>query len=326
MGTNPEDTAYIEEIPVRPEDLPPPTLFVTTAVTEPYLLLVEKYGVARYKEVNPALFAMAMFSFQFGIMFGDILHGGLLLLAAILMIVYETQLRVHPNEIVRMIVASRYMILLCAICATYMGLLYNEVASLPIDIFGTSYAPQYKTGDTTYYKFDGMPYIIGVDPKWRWSSNHVMFTNSLKMKMSVIIGILQMSFGVCLKLSNALHGCVGDRKTAIHESIPELVIYCFPFLYLIFIIIVKWYTDWENVHQGLRGPPSILNTLVNMAAFGEVTQKDVLLWPETCAVQMDPQTQADTGLGFCAYQTRFQRGLIGCVVICVPWLLLGIIT
>merc|ERR1719498_1373750 len=137
------------------------------------------------------------------------------------MILYEEQLRRHPNEILRMIVSARYMILLCAVCATFMGVIYNETASIPMDLFGSSYTRDFQNGDTWFYKFDGSPYPVGVDPVWRWSSNNVMFTNSLKMKMAVIIGILQMTFGVFLKLANALQGSVGDTNTAIHESIPE---------------------------------------------------------------------------------------------------------
>jgi V-type H+-transporting ATPase subunit a len=38
-----------------------------------------------YKEVNPAVFAIVTFPFLFGVMFGDIGHGLLLLLAGILM-------------------------------------------------------------------------------------------------------------------------------------------------------------------------------------------------------------------------------------------------
>jgi len=258
IGSNPEDTAFMEEIP--PLGLTPPTLFLTNSVTEPFLLLVEKYGVARYKEVNPALFAMAFFSFQFGIMFGDLLHGGVLTIVSILMLIFNSELQKSGNEIVRMVASARWMILLCGVCATYMGLMYNEIASLPLDLFGSSYTHTEPDEEGMYwFTYSGSAYPVGLDPAWRHTANHVMFTNSLKMKMAVIIGILQMTFGVILKLVNARHGSVGDAHTAVHESIPELIIYTFPFFYLIFLIVVKWNTDWENVHQGLRGPPSVLN-------------------------------------------------------------------
>jgi V-type H+-transporting ATPase subunit a len=52
---------------------------------------------------------------------------------------------------------------------------------------------------------DECRYKFGLDPIWRISTNEVHFTNSLKMKISVIIGILHMIFGLLLKGSNTLY-------------------------------------------------------------------------------------------------------------------------
>jgi V-type H+-transporting ATPase subunit a len=53
---------------------------------------MDSYGISAYQEVNPALFAVVTFPFLFGVMFGDIGHGILVLLAAIFMIARERKL------------------------------------------------------------------------------------------------------------------------------------------------------------------------------------------------------------------------------------------
>lgn len=52
---------------------------------------------------------------------------------------------------------------------------------------------------------EGCVYPIGIDPKWYVASNELNFFNSLKMKMAVIIGVIQMTFGIFLKAANALY-------------------------------------------------------------------------------------------------------------------------
>lgn len=52
---------------------------------------------------------------------------------------------------------------------------------------------------------DNCVYTFGVDSRWFQSSNMLAFTNNLKMKISVILAILQMSLGILMKGFNAIH-------------------------------------------------------------------------------------------------------------------------
>lgn len=40
---------------------------------------------------------------------------------------------------------------------------------------------------------------IGLDPKWYIAKNELTFMNSMKMKIAVIVGVIQMGWGVILK-------------------------------------------------------------------------------------------------------------------------------
>ena len=64
-------------------DISPPTYIMTNEFTSSFQVIVDLFDVPKYKEMNPALFTCITFPFLFGVMFGDICHGALLLLAGI---------------------------------------------------------------------------------------------------------------------------------------------------------------------------------------------------------------------------------------------------
>mmetsp|Transcript_13643 Transcript_13643/g.29566 ORF Transcript_13643/g.29566 Transcript_13643/m.29566 type:complete len:81 (+) Transcript_13643:1454-1696(+) len=48
-------------------------------------------------------------------------------------------------------------------------------------------------------------YVFGMDPVWNKSGQTIDFYNSYKMKLAICVGIIQMTFGVCLKGLNNIH-------------------------------------------------------------------------------------------------------------------------
>ena len=72
----------VVELP-RPAWVEPPTLFRPVAVEQPFRPLVQSYGTARYRDVDPTVFTAVSFVAMFGMMFGDVGHGLVLALLAL---------------------------------------------------------------------------------------------------------------------------------------------------------------------------------------------------------------------------------------------------
>jgi len=183
----------------------PPTFLRTNKFTHGFQGLVNTYGIPRYREVNPGAFAIILFPFLFGIMFGDVGHGFLLVLLAVGFIANEKTLgKQKLDDIIGMAYGGRYVLLLNGIFSIYIGFLYNEAFSVPMGIFKSTWVavePEHGNGPPEMV-WDGTVYPFGVDPMWQKAANKMTFFNSFKMKVSIIFGVCQMTLGICLQLPN----------------------------------------------------------------------------------------------------------------------------
>lgn len=99
---------------------------------------------------------------------------------------------------------GRYLLLLMSIGAIYCGALYNEVFSVPLDIFGSRW--QYFEGEEfADWTKPSIAYPFGADPAWKGAKNELTYYNSLKMKLSVVIGVTHMVFGILLSALNGIY-------------------------------------------------------------------------------------------------------------------------
>lgn len=73
-------------------NIKPPTYIKSNDFAFAFQQIVNTYGVPMYKEINPAVFAMVTFPFLFGVMFGDVGHGGFFLIIGMLMCLFNSSL------------------------------------------------------------------------------------------------------------------------------------------------------------------------------------------------------------------------------------------
>ncbi|KAJ6582039.1 V-type ATPase, V0 complex, 116kDa subunit family [Mycena capillaripes] len=279
----------------------PPTYNRTNKFTEGFQAIMDAYGIATYQEVNPGLFAVVTFPFLFAVMFGDIGHGCIIAAAALYMIMVEKKwAKADLGEIIGQFFYGRYIILLMGLFSVYTGLMYNDIFSKSLHLWHSAwdFPPEPVDNSTRITAIDnGHRYPFGLDPGWHGADNGLVFTNSYKMKMSVVLGVIHMTFALCLQVPNHIRF---KRPIDICANfIPQMIFLQSIFGYLVLCILYKWSIDWSH---SATAPPSLLNMLIGM-----------FLTPGV----VDPATQLYPGQGL------VQTVLLLCAAVCVPIMLVA---
>ena len=248
-----------------------PTYFIINEFNSSFQEIVFTYGVPRYKEANPGLFTIITFPFLFGVMFGDIGHGSLLLLLSIY-ICFKKDYLYYSNSILKDLIKFRYFLLIMGIFSLFCGIIYNDFMGIPLSFFNSCFEKDIlDINNKKTIQKPGCVYPLGVDPKWAVAQNELTFINSFKMKISVIIGVLQMFLGLILRGLNNIY--FKDQISFYFEFIPYMIFFVFLFGYMILLIYIKWLTNYSlNTSQA----PSIITILMNLALkLGSVDGKPV---------------------------------------------------
>ncbi|XP_074782708.1 V-type proton ATPase 116 kDa subunit a 1 isoform X3 [Athene noctua] len=294
----------------------PPTYNKTNKFTSGFQNIVDAYGIGTYREINPAPYTIITFPFLFAVMFGDFGHGILMTLIAVWMVLRESRIlsQKSDNEMFNMVFSGRYIILLMGLFSTYTGLIYNDCFSKSLNMFGSSWSvrPMFSKGNWSDALLEstpllqlnpaipgvfGGPYPFGIDPIWNIASNKLAFLNSFKMKMSVILGIIHMLFGVTLSLLNHIYF---KKPLNIYLGfIPEMIFMSSLFGYLVILIFYKW-TAYD-AHTS-KDAPSLLIHFINMFLFSYGDTSNKMLYKG---------------------QQGLQCFLVVVALLCVPWMLVA---
>ncbi|XP_045155383.1 V-type proton ATPase 116 kDa subunit a1 [Echinops telfairi] len=267
-----------------------------------------------------APYTIITFPFLFAVMFGDFGHGILMTLFAMWMVLRESRIlsQKNENEMFSTVFSGRYIILLMGVFSIYTGLIYNDCFSKSLNIFGSSWSvrPMFTKSNWTEETLRGSsvlqlnpaipgvfggPYPFGIDPIWNIATNKLTFLNSFKMKMSVILGIFHMMFGVTLSLFN--HVYFKKPLNIYFGFIPEIIFITSLFGYLVILIFYKW-TAYD-AHTSEKAP-SLLIHFINMKLWGGVGGAVLRgLWCVSSA------------------QKGLQCFLVVTALLCVPWMLVS---
>ena len=244
QGKDDKLRANIEGINEENNIFEPPTFIPTNEFLYSFQEITNTYGIPRYREINPGFFNVISFPFLFGVMFGDIGHS-LFLFVFSLYICFKGN---KINQIFKGILPFRYFLLLMGFFGLFCGFMYNDFLSVPFNFPSCYNLSNLNESNITNYievnKTNNCNYKFGLDPIWYGASNELTFINSLKMKLSVIFGVLQMLLGIILKGLNNLYE--SDYIEFFFVFIPQIILMSILFGYMDLLIIFKWNINFNN--------------------------------------------------------------------------------
>ncbi|CAG9138135.1 unnamed protein product [Plutella xylostella] len=324
-ATSKESGAEVESfISVATTTDAPPTFYRTNKFTNAFQLLINAYGDATYRELNPGLYTVITFPFLFAMMFGDIGHGLLMLLFGVWMVYHEKKFIAErsDNEIWNIFFGGRYVILLMGAFSIYTGFIYNDCfgknLSLQNSMWKNPHSLEVLMGPQKTNFLDAFgkgpnrtappkTYWFGRDPAWSMAKNKMVFENSLKMKLSIVVGVMHMVFGIILSFFNHMH--FRHTHAIFLEFLPQIIFLNCLFMYLVFMMFFKWFTYsmYSDTHETREHcAPLLLIYFIDMVLF-----RDTKPVEEDCNAYMF------------ANQPYIQKCLVLVSLVCVPIMLFG---
>jgi V-type H+-transporting ATPase subunit a len=81
-------------------------------------------------------------------------------------------------------------------------------------------------------------YAFGLDPVWHGTTTQLAYTNSLKMKIAVSLGVVQMTFGIILSAFNFKY--FGETLSIWTEFLPQMIFMLSLFGYMITMVLLAF--------------------------------------------------------------------------------------
>lgn len=210
---------------------------------------------------------------------------------------------------------GRYIIFLMGCFSMYTGLIYNDVFSKSLNVFGSNWEVNYNTSTiinndelqlNPSTDFLNSAYPFGMDPIWQVArSNKIIFHNGYKMKISIIFGVLHMIFGVMMSYRNYRY--FNDKLSVLTTFAPQMIFLLTLFAYLALLMFIKWFR-YSALSEPPRNPgcaPSILITFINMVLMKGAEEH------APCEAYMFPG------------QGAVQMLFVFAAFLCIPWMLLA---
>lgn len=168
----------------KEEDLP--TKISNNRFVKPFEVITKLYGLPKYGEVDPTPFMAISFPILFGLMFGDMGHGLILLGGGL-----AVGMLVKKNEGIK---NMAYIMAMCGLAATIAGALFGE-------FFGKELPPPFPLWFRPFAVTNIFDFLV----------------------FALIIGVIQIMSGLALEMVNFI--LKHDMVDAILTSIPKMAFY-----------------------------------------------------------------------------------------------------
>ncbi|MDD1778387.1 MAG: hypothetical protein LUQ65_09500 [Candidatus Helarchaeota archaeon] len=168
---------------------PPPSKFRNPKIFRPFETLTQMYGLPNYQEIDPTIIITISFPIIFGLMFGDIGHGMMLLIGAVFFYFYKKNLTKNWRNLL-------IILMVCGICSMISGFLYGEFFGFK-EVFGMPLTP------LLFSPAESM---------------------SAALKFSVLIGTVMLSLACAIEAINSI--LKNEKADAFLVAIPKIFIFC----------------------------------------------------------------------------------------------------